>query len=688
MPEPTPQPGDGSVPFVDGVTTAPAPMVAVPLDPKVKSAKRMVVGFGTLLYTAYVLWCGFLLAVLPSPTGQLQQLKQLAPLTSLIGGAGFVLVGIFLLRRIARADVPISTRQRSFVKMLLTILPAVILSVIVPVLTSREPSLSLDIDPSSPQDLIAPVAVKISAQRAADTLRNLGLRPVQYEWDTNGDGKKDDDTVIPAVTAVYPRPGNYIAAVRITLDDGQFRKVTRRIVIPLAVFSVSPDEPIVDKPVKFSVADLVTDTKQIKEIQWDFDGDGKADESTQNPEILHTYFAVGSYPVSAVILLLNADKSQTQQTYKRTIVVKEAPPLPFPVTVSTEPKNLIGPAPFGILFSVDTKEPVKEIAWDFGDGKQDRGVNLTRIAHSFDRPGLFSVVTGVRSLSGSLAEVTTVVQVAETLQMQDLSFDGSPDVKAGAITGEAPLNIQLTPKTSLPLIQFSWEGPEASEFQVTDQTVQAVYREEGTYTLTLLAQGPEGKALRVPIKINVQPPAAEPVINVRPEGGTAPLHVIFDASDTFIPPDQPVAGYKWLFGDEHSNQNTGELGAGRVEHTYVNPGEYTATLTIVMTSGKQYNAKKTIVVRRPTLAACLTASRVTVQQGKGVEFDSSCTTGTPTAIAWDVRNTDQPNIIVSQSPDSVYVHVFDAPGTYTVTLAVTDASGAQDSKSITITVTP
>jgi PKD repeat protein len=277
--------------------------------------------------------------------------------------------------------------------------------------------------------------------------------------------------------------------------------------------------------------------------------------------------------------------------------------------------------------------------------------------------------------------------VTDVLQLRDVQFDGTA-VQAGKIHGELPLEISLTPKTATPLVQFSWEVPENLDLQTEEGTLSGVLRTEGTYTVTLMAVGAEGKSMRMPITIDVTSPSAEPTIALSPDGGVAPLTVNFDASQSFVPPGETVAGFKWLFGDEGQGTRTPELGAAHVVHTYAAAGQYVVQLHVVLTSGKELSTQRTIVVRKPDLNACITASRLTVQIGKGVEFDSACSTGTPSSLVWDVRRDDKPDTVQAQSSDPKYVYVFDAEGTYTVSLVLKDSSGSESRKTVSITVTP
>ncbi len=677
---------------VDGLsTTKPvakkaAPKIPAASEPTVqiqRTKAKVLVGFGAL-YVLYAFTCAFFLTILPSTD---QSLAALVPVAMAVAGAGaiaFLGIGFFLLSRIMKSDVSVRSRQWGLMKIVATVVPGLLLSVATPLMVMREPALPIDIvDPTAAEDFVAPLAVSFSAERAAEILRSLNLRPLQYQWDTDGDGTVNDTTVLPLTAAIYERQGIYNVSVTITLEGNAKRRLVRRLVIPQAVFSVTPVKPVVERPVRFSIAHLLPDVKQLKEVQWDFSTDQGDEEITTTPEVVHTYYAKGRIAVTATVLLLN----NTQTVYRRTITVDDPAPLPFVVSLETEPKKLIGPSPFGAIFRIVTDEPVKEISWTFGNEKEERGADLKRIAKSFDQAGVYPVTVKVRSTSGQLAELNTLVRVTERLQISDLTFEGQPSMQTNStLRGEAPLTVQLTPKTSLPLIEFSWEDPEGDAV-VQGSTISKIYRQPGAYTLTLIAQDPEGKVLRQNVPIQVDSPSAQPVIALKPESGTAPLTVTFDASQTYIPPGQQVAGFEWSFGDEANNSEP-VLGAASVEHTYKNAGEFVVTLRVLMPDGKDYKAQRTIVVRRPPLGACVQASRTTVQAGKGVAFDSSCSIGIPVKIQWDVRADSAPDLSLAQSPEAQYVHVFDTPGAYTVTLTVTDQFGNTDVKKTSILVTP
>jgi plastocyanin len=180
-----------------------------------------------------------------------------------------------------------------------------------------------------------------------------------------------------------------------------------------------------------------------------------------------------------------------------------------------------------------------------GDNKEEKGADLLRVGHTFDREGVYPVTVRVRSGSGDVAELGTIVRVTPPLSLPDLSFDGEPEVKGNKVKGEAPLHVTITPKTSIPLVQFGWDTQGTEGAKVTGTTVDATYRQPGTYTLILTGVDAENKSFRLPMSIEVTSPSPEPIILMKPENGEAPLRVLFDASQSFVPEGVKIAGFKY-----------------------------------------------------------------------------------------------------------------------------------------------
>ena len=663
---------DGVLPPPPPESTAaetPAAPSAPAASPEVRRLKQAVAILGGLGILAYILWAIVLMVILPDPAGGLQALTTIGLVTLLLGIVLFLGAALVGFLRIKDSKAPIRSRKLALIKIAGVLIPTALFGMVAAFLIVQEPSLSIDIiSPTKAEEFVAPLPVTFSVERAVAALEAHGFRPIQYAWDLRGNGKNIEKTVTPRLTTSFDKEGVYPIAVQIIGADGSTRTATRRLVIQRSVFAISPNPPIIHRPVALSLSNLLTDPKTLAEAAWDTDGDGAVDETSKSPQITTTYHQLGPVTVSVLVQLAN----KTQARYERTFEVVEPPELPFPVTLDSVPKKLIGAPPFGVLFTITTEEPVAAIQWNFGDGSRGDG---DRVAHTFTRKGSYAVTARVRSQSGSTAELISVVSVVDPLQLPDLAFDGTPKVSSAKITGELPLKINVTPRTKEPFVAFSWEVPDDVEVASTEGTLNAIYREAGTYTVTLVAEDAEHHVLRLPITIEVKPPSSLLSFSLEPESGSAPLTVRLDATDTVIP-EKTITGFEWDFGD----RSDPVFGAARTEHVYEKSGTYAIQLTVRTTEGDEFVTTKTIVVTPPVLRACILPSRTSGRAPLGIKFETGCSIGSPESILWDFGDGTQTD---EENP----IHVFDEPGDYIVTLTFVDDEGNTQSATVGITAT-
>jgi PKD repeat protein len=667
-------------PSVDGVTQQPAadplaPPPAAPKQPRAAlppAAKRMkgaIIVLVAIVTALYLAWGGVLLALLPSQTGDLKELESVGVLSALVAGIFYVAVGGIGFMRVKEADASAASKQFALLKLFLVVVPGIAMSAALPLLITREPTLALTIvSPTAGAEMIAPLTITFSAESAIEVAKkSSGFSPIKFQWDLNGDKQFDQETVEPRLSATFERAGVFVVSAVMSNASGAKKTVSRRFIIQRSVFSVTPNPVVIERPAVFSVAHLNDKTNPITGIEWDFDGDGKTDEKTTATEVTHTYYRLGTVNVSALVSLTN----KTQSRLERSVDVTEPAPLPFPVEIRSEPSYLMSPAPFPTLFRVETAEKVAQVQWDFGDGAKAEGA---RVAHTFEKKGNYPVVAKVSSASGTTAEITVVVRVVDSLNLPDLSFEGTPDVAGGRISEEVPVTLNLKPRTNVPFVKFLWEAPDATEVGSTETILQAIYRREGNYTVTLIAQDSQDRVLRMPISVEVKPAKSSLSIVMNPETGVAPLDVQFDASETFIP-GETITGFEWEYGDRSAPQ----FGGARARHTFNDAGTYVVGLVVRTTSGKEFKTTKTLVVRAPVLSACIEPSRTSGNAPMGVGFGMGCSTGTISKVLWDFGDD-------SQSDERAPVHVFENPGVFKVQLTVEDAGGRKATGTTTITV--
>jgi len=181
----------------------------------------------------------------------------------------------------------------------------------------------------------------------------------------------------------YPRPGLYLASLRVTDNDGLWNESSAIVDPPTDNHrpepSFSPVRATGPAPLSlFLDASNSTDSDgTIIRFDWDL-GDGTA---ATGARIGHTYADAGTYDV----LLTVEDDGGLVESVSGEIIVEQPNERPV-VSVSTT--ALEGDAPLTVDFdaseSSDPDGTSLSFAWDLGDGAQATGAALT---HTFDEPG-------------------------------------------------------------------------------------------------------------------------------------------------------------------------------------------------------------------------------------------------------------------------------------------------------------
>ena len=678
-----------NTPSVDGITPSPSEEESAP-DPLKKekkegsesSARFALVTIVGIPYAMYFAWSFFLLAVLPDGSGKWDFLIAYEKLIAMSCGMALALAALFAVLRIGKASgASDNVRYGGFARIVMFVLPGIAMSIFAPYWISQEPPLPLVIvAPPLGNEFVAPLSISYSAEEAAAILKRRGISTKNFKWDLSGDGKIDQETVTPESTAYYDRQGGYNVSVTLELGDGTTRTIAKRVVIPQAVFSYKPFVPVIDEPIVFSVAHLLPDEREyeVREVQWDFNDDGIPDESSNDLEATHTFLRTG--PQRVVVTMFNTN--QTQQQFYRVLDIQKPLPNPFPVSIETIPAFLESPPPFQVVFKLVTDEPLQDIKWDFDDGSPEETGD--RVGHTFRSRKVYQVKAKARNENGQISKAVKLVKIVEKLVIPDLTFEGSHQVDSNEIIAEAPVAISLTPKPIMPLVDFWWEAPNASQVTSTDTTLKAIFREEGVYTLVLLGKDAEGRVMRMPIKLNVKPKTQFVTFALKPAQGIAPLTVQFDASESFIP-GETINGFIWEFGLEQGAQTFGD---GHASHTFDIPGEYIVSLTVRTESGRSETAAKTVVVRAPFLDACFTKSRsVGLVAPAGVRFFWECSTGRPKSVVWSFGDGSESDSDPDTGPQDRFTdHVFEKPGVYSVQLTIENATGSKSTTTQIITV--
>ncbi|MCD6320787.1 PKD domain-containing protein [Candidatus Bipolaricaulota bacterium] len=156
------------------------------------------------------------------------------------------------------------------------------------------------------------------------------------------------------------------------------------------------------------------------------------------------------------------------------------------------------------------------------------------------------------------------------------------------------------------------------------------------------------------------------VLHAYPQSGEAPLEVTFDISES----TGNIVSFTLDFGDGTSASGTDITQP--IQHTYGDPGTYTATLTVQDGRGKEDTDSLVIQVKYPELQAVLHADPTEGNAPLTVTFDPSDSVGQIThflIIFGDGVQTEGTDI------DVTIDHTYTQTGSYTAFLFVDDAYG-------------
>ena len=381
----------------------------------------------------------------------------------------------------------------------------------------------------------------------------------------------------------------------------------------------------------------------ITSYAWDF-GDGQTGSGATTS---HTYGSAGPYTVTLTVTNAAGVSASTTQQVTATAI-------PPPVA-SFQPSCSYLSCSFDGSGSTSPGSSITSYAWDFGDGQIGSGATTT---HSYASAGPYTVtltVTNTQNVSSSITgQVNAAAPPAPTATFtptcagQSCSFNGAGSTAPGSA-----------------ITSYAWDFGDGNT--ATGATATDVYANPGTYTVTLTVTNTQGLTGSSTQQVSV---AAAPTASF-----TATCTLLSCSVDGTgsTAPGSTITGYAWDFGD-------GGTGSGATtSHPYAGPGTYTITLTVTNAIGGIASSTQQVTVA-PAPSPTFTSSC----SGLSCSFDGSGSTApgaTITSYAWDFGDSNT-------GTGATTSHVFAGPGTYSVTLTVTNSLGTSASYSGQITVAP
>ena len=125
---------------------------------------------------------------------------------------------------------------------------------------------------------------------------------IKYEWDLTGSGTYTQTTTTPTITTSYSTEQNVTVGLRVTDSDFGTDYLTKTFFVgnspPVASLKATPSPAIVGQSVTLDATGSSVPNGSITDVKWDLDGSGTyATDTGTSLTLKHTWTAVGSYTV-------------------------------------------------------------------------------------------------------------------------------------------------------------------------------------------------------------------------------------------------------------------------------------------------------------------------------------------------------------------------------------------------------
>jgi PKD repeat protein len=441
-----------------------------------------------------------------------------------------------------------------------------------------------------------------------------------YFWDF-GDGNTSTEFE-PLHT--YATDGVYIVTLTASNSDCGPVSVEQTIEVvtpPQAGFTFS--NPVGCLPLEVQYFDA--SSSNATSWNWTFEGGFPATSSSANPTV--TYPTPGVFNVS---LTVSNAAGESTFALNELVVVGQAPTASFAAF----------PTGGSVVF-VSTTTNADTYFWSFGDGGTSTQPSPT---HNYSSDGQYTVVLTVGNACGQVTftQVLDIVIAPPSVQFQ-----------ASSTSGCAPFEVSFSNFSSDNTDSFQWLFPGGTPNSSTEANPVVVYNSPGVFDVMLIgsnALGSDTMSLPGHITVGSAPVAGFTVNQI---GGT------FSFTNT----STGAVNYFWSFGN-------GEIStAENPSVSYTQAGNYVVTLIATNSCGS-VSVSQTVGIQATIPVAAFGVPNPSGCAPMLVQF-SDQSSGTPTSWQWSFPG-GNPASSTMQNPAVVY----NSPGTYSVTLVVSNAAGS------------
>ena len=477
--------------------------------------------------------------------------------------------------------------------------------------------------------------------------------PIQnWYWDL-GDG---NFATVQNPEHTYTAAGVYTVTLFVTDANGCWDTVAHQVSvveIPDVSFTADPNPTCAGQQTAFSGSSSAT----ISTWLWDFGDGGSA--IVQNPT--HVYALPGTYPVT----LWAGDTNNCFNSFTLPVVVN---PMPLADFTHSGP-GCSGDTVFFYNLSVSPNGAIDRWTWDFGDG------NSVTI-NAPDDPDVFHIYTG-----GGTFDVTLTVVDADSCSnavTKTVSVAAGPLADFNYVDNCTGQPVEFTdissPNAGSPIVSWFWEFDDPASGPLNTSILQHpthLFTTNGTFDVLLRVTNVQGCSSTIVLPVEV---SMAPQVSFTTDGDSACV----DGEIAFFGIASTSVTWAWDFGDGGTSVLQEPV------HVYTAPGTYVVSVVVVDANGCT-NFYSAPVYINPLPIADFAFSALPCS-GSAVDFTDISSAMNAYMLSWHWYFGDGTDTIILAPGPGHVSHIYDAPGVYTVSLAIENSNTCEDSISYALNV--
>ncbi|MBA4337169.1 hypothetical protein C0416_05375 [bacterium] len=547
--------------------------------------------------------------------------------------------------------------------------------------TTAKPT-GLVTQPESTINLVAPIEITFDASNLPYESTKYDI--VSYLWDF-GDGQAGPGSSIETHRYERKGTGRYDAKLTLTFvqkstGEETTETLTRLITIAdekvAAVINASVTSGDAPLEVNFDGSTSSDPDGVIKTYAWEIDGKGFTEGTAT---FTNTFEQVGVYTVKLRVTNQKGDFDIAEQQ-----ITVSAGKMPV---AAVEILNYDG----GALYvnknytldasgSVSPGSTITGYEWDFGDGTTK--VRSRTAQHIFTKEGTYRLILTITDKDGLVGtkELEVNVELAPASPNAVMKTDPAKASDSDtSISGTVPFEVNFNASSSSDpdddIVDYKWDFNGDGVFDSAGETTSYIYNTVGSYNASLTVIDSAGFEDKEVILVKALSKGLEARLSADPVSGVVPLTVSFDATGSTYA-DGDIVSYEWDFGDGSAPRSD----VGQVTYKYTKIGNFTTTVKVRTNDGKQEEATILVSVRQVPLKSCFEMSKAVGDAPLTIIFNPQCATGTIDKYKWTFGDGET-------STERKPTHIFTTPGSYEVTLEISDVQNVVDVSSQFVTVT-